>query len=119
MQLFNQYFLDTLKNHYADFQGKATRSQYWYFILFSFALSIFFATIDIFVINPLLGATASQATEGGFLQLIYAIAVLVPSLSIAVRRLHDLNKSGKWLLIAFIPLVGPILLIYWFLQKGE
>jgi len=119
MQKFNQYFLGAIKNHYADFQGKATRSEYWYFIIFSFIISIILGSIDILVINPALGATTTQAAQGGFLQVVYAFAVLLPSLSIAVRRLHDLNKSGWWLLVAFIPLVGPILLIYWFLQKGE
>ncbi len=120
MQNFKQYFIGAIKNHYADFNGKATRREYWYFVIFSLILSIAFATIDVLIINPmLLGATPLQSAQGGLLQFAYALAVFLPSLSIGVRRLHDLKKSGWWLLLAFVPLVGPIILIYWFLQKGE
>ena len=96
MEKFNQYFIDTLKNRYADFNGKATRSQYWYFVLFYVLLSIVFVIIDTFVVNPMLGMNVQEGSSGGLLQMIFALALLIPFIAIGVRRLHDIGKSGWW-----------------------
>lgn len=117
MQLFNQYFINTLKTQYADFQGRATRSQYWYFVLFYIILAIIFQLLDAYVLNPMLGA--GTASTGGILQIIFAIALIIPSIAIGVRRLHDIGKSGLWLLIGFIPLIGSLILLYFFVQKSK
>ena len=119
MEQFNRYFLDTLKNRYAKFDGRASRSEFWYFVLFYFIANLILALVDAFVINPMLGATPAQAGQGGFLQIIFALALLVPSIAIAVRRLHDIGKSGWWYLIAFIPVIGLLVLLYFFVLNSQ
>ena len=90
------------------FSGRAARSQYWYFVLFNFLGGLILGAFDAAVLN---------APEG-LLSNIFALALLLPNIAVAVRRLHDLNKSGWWLLIALVPVLGTILLIYWFCQRG-
>jgi len=119
MEQFNRYFVNTIKNRYAKFDGRASRSEFWYFILFYFVSNIILALLDTFVINPMLGATPSQMGQGGFLQIIFALAMLVPSIAIAIRRLHDIGKSGWWYLIVFIPIVGLLVLLYFFVQDSQ
>ena len=85
---------------YFTFQGRATRQQYWMLFLANIAASLVAIAIDNAVLN----------TPGVF-QTIVALAFIVPGLSVGVRRFHDRDKSGWWLLIAFIPLVGAIWLI--------
>jgi len=119
MEKFNRYFLDTIRYRYAKFDGRASRSEYWYFVLFYVLVNLFLVLVDSFVINPMLGATPEQMGQGGFLQLIFALAMLVPSIAIAVRRLHDIGKSGWWFLVAFIPVLGLLLLIFFFVQDSQ
>ncbi len=119
MEKFNHYFLDTLKNRYADFNGKATRSQYWYFVLFYVLLSIVLALIDIFVVNPLLGINIQEAYQGGILQTVFALALIIPTIAIGVRRLHDIGKSGWLMLIALVPIIGFLVLIFFFVQESK
>ena len=119
---FNRYFLDTIKNRYAKFDGRATRSEYWYFILFYFIVSFIVILLDIFVVNPMLGATPEQAQQGGLLQIILALALLIPSIAVGVRRLHDIGKSGWWILVGLVPIIGALILIYFYVldsQAGE
>lgn len=91
-------YVKMFKN-YAEFSGRTNRSDYWFAILANFIVSI------------ILGIIISIAPSLNFLSGIYCLAVLVPSLSIAVRRLHDIGKSGWWYLIFLVPLAGPIILI--------
>lgn len=88
-----EYYIGALKK-YAVFEGRATRSEYWYFFLFNLVISIIIGLLDV----PALG-------------FLYSLAVLIPSLAVGVRRLHDVGKSGWWLLIGLIPVVGWIVLI--------
>ena len=118
MEKFNHYFLDTLKNRYADFNGKATRSQYWYFVLFYVLLSLVLALIDIFVVNPLLGINIQEASTL-ILQTVFALALIIPTIAIGVRRLHDIGKSGWWMLISFVPIIGFLVLIFFFVQESK
>ena len=119
MEQFNRYFLDTVKNKYTKFDGRASRSEFWYFALFYFIINVILVLIDTFIINPMLGATASQMGQGGFLQIIFALALLLPTIAIAVRRLHDIGKSGWWYLLAFIPLIGLLVLLYFFILDSQ
>ena len=119
MEQFKRYFLDTIKNRYAKFDGRATRSEYWYFILFYFIISFVAVLLDTVVINPMLGATPEQAQKGGFLQIILALALLIPSIALGVRRLHDIGKSGWWILVGLIPIIGFIVLIYFYVQDSQ
>lgn len=119
MEQFNNYFLDTIKNRYADFSGKATRSEYWYYTLFYIILAIILKVIDTYLLNPMLGVVPTHALEGGFIQMAFAIALIIPSIAIGVRRLHDINMSGWWLLLGLIPILGGLVLLYFFVQKSK
>jgi len=105
-----QWYLKVLRQ-YADFNGRARRTEYWMFTLFSVIISVVLAILD-----SVLGASA-----GGFglLQGLYALAVLLPSLAVGARRLHDTGRSGWWLLIGLIPLIGAIVLIVFFVIDGD
>lgn len=98
------WYLKVLKQ-YADFSGRARRKEYWMFVLFNMIFAIVAAILD----NVL--GIAMEGTGYGPLYGIYALAVLIPGLAVAVRRLHDVGKSGWMILIALIPLVGAIWLL--------
>ncbi|MBO5815262.1 MAG: DUF805 domain-containing protein [Bacteroidales bacterium] len=104
--MFNQYFVDVIRNKYADFNGRARRSEYWYFVLFNFLISM-----AVGLVAGLIGFD--------WLSYIYSIALLVPGVAIGVRRLHDIGKSGWWLLISFVPLIGAIWLIILMVKEGN
>lgn len=106
--------------NYTNFSGRARRSEYWYFILCNFLITL------ILYIPIIVSAGMSDSSEPTpifyvflVLLLIYDLAILIPSLAVAVRRLHDTGKSGWSYLAVFIPLVGPILLLVWFVTEGE
>ena len=119
MDQFRQFFIGNLKNHYLDFNGKANRSQFWYFVLFVFIFSVTATIIDVYLINPALGMDMAEATKGGFLQWIFGIAMFIPLFAIKIRRLHDIGKSGWYILLNFIPVIGTLILIYFYIQKSE
>ena len=93
---------------YADFQGRASRREYWMFMGINLLIAIVFGIVDAMVFGetPILG-------------ILYTLAMLVPSLSVSVRRLHDTNRSGWWLLISVIPIIGAIVLFVFALQASQ
>ncbi|WP_339723190.1 DUF805 domain-containing protein [uncultured Paraglaciecola sp.] len=99
------YFIGPLKK-YAEFTGRTRRKEYWMFFLIYTILIILLSVVD-----AVLGA--------GFLSLLFSLAMLVPSISIAARRLHDTGRSGWWQLISFIPLIGIIILIVFLVQDSH
>ena len=119
MEQFNEYFLGTIKNRYADFNGRATRSEYWYYTLFYIILAIILNLMDTYLVNPILGMTPPEALGGGFIQMAFALALIIPSIAIGVRRLHDIKMSGWWLLIGLVPILGGLVLLYFFVQKSK
>ena len=119
MEQFNRYFIDTIKNRYAKFDDRASRSEFWYFTLFYFILSLILGSIDTFVVNPMLGGTSMETAQGGFLQMIMALALLVPAIALTIRRLHDIGKSGWWLLIGLVPIIGALVLIYFYVTDSQ
>ncbi|MGH3767239.1 MAG: DUF805 domain-containing protein [Pseudonocardiaceae bacterium] len=100
-----EWYLKVLRQ-YTDFVGRARRQEYWMFTLFNTL-----AYLGLFVIGMVL--------HTGLLGLLYGLAVLVPGLAVAVRRLHDTGRSGWWLLIGLIPLIGAIVLIVFLVTEGE
>lgn len=106
-----KWFLTVLRN-YADFNGRARRTEYWMFTLFNMIFAIFAIVAD-----NAFGLTF-DAEGFGFLYLFYILAMLIPSLAVGVRRLHDTGKSGWMMLIALIPLIGSIWLLVLFATNG-
>lgn len=106
------WYLEVLKK-YAVFNGRARRKEYWFFALFNIIISIVLAVID--------GVTGSFSPEVGMGLLggIYTLAVLIPSIAVSVRRLHDTDRSGWWLLIALVPLIGAIVLLVFMVQDSK
>ena len=100
------YYLVVLKK-YAVFSGRARRAEYWYFVLFNAVVSIILSILGkaIGVFNMTIGTVGNEIN---ILSIIYSLAVLVPGLAVAVRRLHDVGKSGWMVLINLIPLIGQI-----------
>lgn len=106
------WFLQALRN-YATFSGRARRKEYWYFVLFY--MLIFFV---LWGIDSATG-TAGETKDWGLLSGIFSLAMLIPSIAVGVRRLHDTGRSGWWLLLSFIPLVGALVLIFFMVQDSE
>jgi len=99
------WYLKVLKQ-YADFGGRARRSEYWYFVLFNLIFSIVAATLD-----NVLGIAMEGMGNYGPLTIIYSLVVFIPGLAVLVRRLHDVGKSGWMYFIALIPIIGAIWLL--------
>ena len=106
------WYLEVLKK-YAVFSGRARRKEYWYFVLFNILFAILAGVID-----GVLGTYDPDAGIG-LVGVIYSLAVLLPGIAVSVRRLHDTDRSGWWLLIALIPLIGPLILLIFFVQGSE
>ena len=111
-----KWYLKVLKN-YANFNGRARRSEYWFFVLFN----LIFALVAMGIDNVL----HSNFTIGeiplpyGYVYLTYGLATLIPGLAVAVRRLHDVGKSGWMLLVSLIPLIGVIWLLVLFFTDSN
>lgn len=105
------WFLQALQK-YATFSGRARRSEYWYFFLMYLLIFVLLAIVD--------GITGSFSAKSGvgLLSGVFALAMLLPSLAVGVRRLHDIGRSGWWLLIAFVPLIGGIVLLLFAVKVG-
>lgn len=106
------WFIAVLKN-YAVFDGRARRKEYWNFILFYVLIFIALSVID--------GITGTFNVKSGFglLTALFMLATLVPSFAVGARRLHDINRSGWWQLIGFIPFIGVLILIILFAKDGQ
>lgn len=89
---------------YTVFSGRSQRAEYWYFVLFNFIISAALAII-LNIIGGIIGSNISS------LGALYSLAVLIPSIAVGVRRLHDVGKSGWMLLIVLIPIIGVIWLL--------
>ena len=107
-----EWYLKVLKN-YVGFSGRARRKEYWMFVLFN----VIFAVAAMILDNVL--GLASKELGYGPIYGIYALAMILPSLAVAARRLHDIGKSGWWQLIALIPIIGVIVLIVWYVREGD
>lgn len=106
------WYIEVLKK-YAVFVGRSGRPEYWYFVLFNFIISIVLGFID-GVIGSSVGGTGA-----GVLGSVYGLAVLVPSIAVSVRRLHDTGRSGWWLLISLVPVVGFIVLLIFMILESD
>lgn len=100
------WYLTVIKEHYADFKGRARRQEFWMFMLVNWVIAVVLGIVGNLLHFGLLGS-------------IYSLAVLVPTLGVGVRRLHDMGKSGWWYLICLVPVLGAIYLIYLWCQDSQ
>ena len=99
------WYLQVLRK-YAVFSGRARRKEYWMFGLVNIIISIVIFTIGIFAgINKILS--------------LYILATIIPSIAVATRRLHDTGRSGWWLLLNFLPIIGPIIVLIWMVKDSD
>ena len=104
--MFNTYFIDILKNKYVAFSGRARRKEYWMFYLCNL------------IISTGLSILAKGIPFLSFLSALYSLAILVPSLALAVRRLRDTNRDWPWIFLLLLPIVGWIWLIVLMCLEG-
>ena len=106
---FGQAIASGFRN-YIGFEGRACRSEFWFWILFTFIAGIVTAILDwvLFADNEL-----------SPINTLFNLAVLLPSIAVQIRRLHDINRTGWWWLLWFVPIVGWIVLIVWAIQRGD
>ncbi len=90
------WYLEVLKK-YTVFSGRAGRPEFWYFVLFNFIISVVLLLID--------RAIGTASAGSGLLEGLYSLAVLVPSIAVGIRRMHDTNRSGWWILLPIVNLV--------------
>jgi uncharacterized membrane protein YhaH (DUF805 family) len=100
------WYLQALKK-YADFAGRARRTEFWMFEVLNFIFAMVLSILESIVRGP------------GVLAALYGLAMLVPSLAVSIRRLHDTGRSGWWLLLGFVPVIGWIVLLVFALQEGQ
>jgi uncharacterized membrane protein YhaH (DUF805 family) len=109
--------------NYATFSGRATRGDYWWYLLAYLLVTICLSVVD----SVLFGGASSSHSAGGVVAIVYSIGIfgtlwdlanLIPSIAVAARRLHDTGRSGWWQLLVLIPVLGWIALIYFLVQKG-
>ena len=103
---FTKWFLICVRHKYADFSGRARRKEYWMFTLVYFILSLIFGFLD-------------EAFGISILYTIFVLALVVPSIAVGVRRLHDVGKSGWWLFVSLIPIIGIIYILYLMIKDGQ
>lgn len=106
-----KWYLKVLRN-YAEFKGRARRTEFWMFALFNFIFTVIAIIIDIQM------GTFSEVVSLGVLSGLYSLFVLIPSIAVSVRRLHDTNRSGWWFLLIFIPFIGPLWLLVLYIIEG-
>jgi uncharacterized membrane protein YhaH (DUF805 family) len=107
-----QWYIDVIKK-YAVFDGRARRKEFWMFVLFNTIVGIILSVLD-----TIIGTDFGGRTGGGWLSTIYYLAVLLPVIGVSIRRMHDTNRSGWWVLIYLIPCIGWIWFIVLAAQEG-
>ena len=98
------WYLEVLKK-YAVFSGRARRKEYWFFVLFNIIIGLALTFIEFST------GLYDVESEIGLLSSLYSLAVLVPGIAVTIRRLHDTSRTGWWFLIAFVPIIGVIVLL--------
>lgn len=105
------WYLVALKK-YAVFAGRARRKEFWFFMLFNTLITVALAMIDMWT------GTYDEDVGLGVLSGLYAVAMIVPSIAVTVRRLHDTDRSGWWYLLLFIPVIGVLVILVFMLLDG-
>ena len=103
-------FADAVKlgfQRYFDFAGRSARAEYWWWLLF------------IAIVGSVANIVDLAVGTGFIVGMIWWLVTIIPNIAIGVRRLHDIGRSGWWLLLHLVPLIGTIVLIVWAVQRGD
>ena len=109
----------TVLSKYATFDGRASRPEYWWWLLSVLIFSVFCALIDGAVVAPMLGFERFAEDAGQPVGVIFGLAIFLPMLAVSARRLHDTGRSGWWLLLNLLPIVGSLVLLYFYTRPSE
>lgn len=109
---FQQAVRNVLSN-YATFTGRARRAEYWWWVLF-----VILAALVVGILDRALFGRMGMMHDNGPLSAILSLVLLLPGLAVGARRLHDIDRSGWWLLVGLIPLIGALVLLWWFVTRG-
>ncbi|MDY4173732.1 MAG: DUF805 domain-containing protein [Bacteroidales bacterium] len=110
MEKIKFYFIKVLKENFANFSGRARREEYWYY------------SLAVFVISAILSVLSKAGIVGvifSILSFLFSLCILIPGIAVSVRRLHDTGRSGWWLLLCLIPLIGQIVLLVFMVTEGQ
>ena len=110
MEKIKFYFIKVLKENFANFSGRARREEYWYY------------SLAVFVVSTILSILSKAGTVGvifSIVSFLFSLCILIPGIAVSVRRLHDTGRSGWWLLLCFIPLIGAIILLVFMVTEGQ
>lgn len=116
-------YLNVIRNHYADFQGRARRREYWMFYLINTLISVVLYLP--FLLQTVTAPDPEAVTPTGLALIsliaggLYSLFILIPSLAVSVRRLHDTGRSGWWYLINFVPLIGGLILLIFLVLDSQ
>ena len=112
-----EWYLKVMRDNYANFSGRARRKEYWMFTLFF----MLFLLVPSFIFGVLIGMFPNYTVliSGGIILVALYFIHLVPALAVTVRRLHDIGRTGWWILISFIPIIGTLVLLFWHCSDGE
>ena len=118
-------FVDSVKfgfGRYVTLTTRSSRSEYWWWILFVLSADVIVVVVSSLLFGPSIQQSdtgiARQIYDGGVFAVIFHVVILVPTIAVSCRRLHDIDKSGWWLLLIFVPIFGSFILLYWFVQPG-
>lgn len=98
---------------YSTFTGRSQRKEYWLYILF-----VLVVVLVLTIIENMLGWVESESDTGA-LTTLFMFGILLPSIAVATRRLHDIGRSGWWQLVSLIPLIGPLVLLFWLVKDSD
>jgi len=107
-----QWYIMVLQR-YAEFEGRSRRTEYWMFVLFHFIVSVVLNVVGM-AIDAIIGIGATV-----ILPSLYYLATLLPALGVTIRRLHDTNRTGWWILISLVPVIGGIVLLIFLVLEGD
>ena len=112
------WYLEVIKNNYANFSGRARRKEYWMFALVNTIIITILYAILISSIDMNTGEMSGLGSIIGIVLGIYSLAIIVPSLAVTIRRFHDQDKSGWMFLLAFIPAIGGLIVFVFMCLEG-
>ncbi len=110
MEKIKFYVIKVLKENFANFSGRARREEYWYY------------SLAVFVVSAILSVLSEAGTVGvifSIVSFLFSLCIIIPGIAVSVRRLHDTGRSGWWLLLCLIPLIGQIVLLVFMVTEGQ